>query len=48
VWKHLFITGVLVALIILNFLSAEAVLKSENLINAIKLLILSVFIIGGF
>ena len=48
IWKHVFITGILVLLTILNFLSAEAVLKSENLINTVKLLILSVFIVGGF
>lgn len=47
-WKHLLITGILIALTTLNFLSAEAALKSENLINALKLVILCIFIVGGF
>jgi len=47
IWKHVLITFIVVILTLLNAFSPSLVLKSENIINAIKLSILLVFIIVG-
>jgi amino acid transporter len=47
VWKHVFISGVIVLFACLNILGTRAVGKSEDLIVALKLLILLVFLGAG-
>jgi amino acid transporter len=47
VWKHVFISGVIVLFSCLNILGAKVVGKSEDFIVALKLLILFIFLGGG-
>lgn len=46
-WTHALITGVIVGLAAVNFVGAEAVMRSENLFNATKLLLLGAFVVAG-
>jgi len=46
--KHVLLSVGVVALTLLNILAAEAVLKTENGINAAKLIILALFVGGAF
>jgi len=46
-WKHALITGVIVFLSIVNFLGAQLVIRSENLFNGFKMVLLAVFVVIG-
>ena len=46
-WLHVLISGVIVGLVVLNVLGAELVVRSENLFNAIKMLLLAGFVVAG-
>lgn len=46
--KHALISGAVIGLAVLNILAAEAALKTENLINAAKLVILFLFVGAAF
>ena len=48
VWLHVLTSGVLVTLLALNVLASSAVIRSENALNAIKMLLLGGFIVAGF
>jgi len=45
--KHILISFVLISLALLNYFSAAMVIKSENSLNIIKMVLLVIFIIGG-
>ena len=47
-WRHIFITAVLSLLALLNLVSGSVVVRSENLFNAAKLILLAIFIAAGF
>jgi amino acid transporter len=47
IWRHIFISGVVVLFTFLNILGARAVGRSENYIVAIKILILLIFLAIG-
>jgi hypothetical protein len=46
-WKHIILSGSLVALALLNALAGRFVVKSENALNLIKMVILAGFVIWG-
>ena len=46
-WRHALLTGVVLALVILNFLGPSLVIRSENLLNAGKLVLLGIFVAFG-
>jgi amino acid transporter len=46
-WRHVLITGVVVALAFLNFFGANLVVRSENFFNAAKMILLAVFVFFG-
>lgn len=46
-WMHVLISGVIVGLVILNVFGARLVVRSENLFNAIKLVLLLGFVAVG-
>ena len=46
-WRHVLLTGVVLALVILNFLGPSLVIRSENLLNAGKLILLAIFVAFG-
>ena len=46
-WTHALITGVIVVLAIVNFIGAEAVMRSENAFNVTKLVLLGAFVVAG-
>ncbi|TWU45882.1 Inner membrane transport protein YbaT [Novipirellula aureliae] len=46
-WSHVLTSGVIVGLVILNILASNLVIRSENAFNAIKMLLLTVFIVAG-
>jgi amino acid transporter len=46
-WRHIFISGVVLLFTFLNVLGARAVGRSENFIVAVKILILLIFLIAG-
>lgn len=46
-WQHTLITGVVIFLGIVNFFGADLAIKSENLFNALKMIILAGFVIFG-
>jgi amino acid transporter len=46
-WLHVLISAVIVGLAILNVFGANLVVRSENAFNAIKMLLLLAFIVGG-
>lgn len=46
--KHILLSGALVSLTILNIIAAEKVLKTENIINALKMIILFMFVVAAF
>ena len=48
VMKHVLISCAIAGLAVLNLLAAESVLKTENLINAAKLVILLLFVVAAF
>ena len=46
-WLHVLISGVIVGLVIVNVFAASLVIRSENAFNAVKLILLSAFIVAG-
>ena len=46
-WLHFVISGVIVGLVILNLLGGSLVVRSENLFNAVKMLLLAGFVVVG-
>jgi len=46
-WKHTLLSGVVVLLAIVNWFGADIAIKSENIFNAIKMLLLGVFVVAG-
>ena len=46
-WRHILLTAVVIILTVVNFISMGVVVKSENVINVLKLVILFVFVVGG-
>jgi len=46
-WKHALITGVVIFLALVNFFGAELAIRSENLFNSLKMILLAVFVIAG-
>jgi amino acid transporter len=46
-WRHLLLTGVVLILVVVNLVGPSLVLRSENLLNAGKLVLLGVFVVAG-
>ena len=46
-WQHALISGVVISLAIVNWFGADLAIRSENLFNALKLLLLGVFVAAG-
>lgn len=46
-WKHVLISGVIIVLALINFFGADLAIRSENLFNTLKMILLAVFIIAG-
>ena len=46
-WLHVLISAVIVGLVVVNVFGARLVVRSENFFNAIKMLLLTVFVVGG-
>jgi len=46
-WLHTLISGVIVGLVVVNVISTNLVVRSENFFNAVKLLLLGVFVVVG-
>jgi amino acid transporter len=47
-WLHPLISAVIVGLVVVNVFGANLVLRSENAFNAVKMLLLTAFVAGGF
>jgi len=47
IWRHVLISAVIVGLVIVNIFGATLVLRSEGILNAIKMLLLTVFVVAG-
>jgi len=48
IWQHVLTTGIILALLGLNVFASGLVIRSENALNAIKLLLLGGFVVAGF
>jgi hypothetical protein len=46
-WLHVLITAVIVGLVVVNIFGTDLVVRSENIFNALKMLLLAAFIVGG-
>lgn len=46
-WLHVLISGVIVALVVINVFGARLVIRSENAFNIVKMILLAGFIIAG-
>lgn len=46
-WKHTLITGMIICLAAVNFFGAELAIRSENLFNSAKMILLAVFLVAG-
>jgi hypothetical protein len=47
-WQHILISAVIVGLVFVNIFRASLVLRSENIFNALKMLLLAAFVVVGF
>jgi len=47
-WQHILISAVIVGLVIVNVFAASLVLRSENVFNVLKMLLLAAFVVAGF
>ncbi len=47
-WKHTLLTVVIVGLAVVNWFGAALAIRSENLFNALKMILLGIFIVIGF
>jgi amino acid transporter len=46
-WLHVLISAVIVGLVVVNVFGATLVMRSENFFNAVKMLLLVAFVVGG-
>jgi amino acid transporter len=46
-WLHVLISAVIVGLVVINIFGARLVMRSENVFNAVKMLLLAAFVVGG-
>lgn len=46
-WLHVLISAVIIGLVVVNVFGATLVVRSENFFNAVKMLLLSIFVLGG-
>jgi len=46
-WRRVLCTGVILGLVVVNVLGTELVVRSENLFNAIKMVLLIAFVVAG-
>jgi amino acid transporter len=46
-WLHVLISAVIVGLVVVNIFGTELVVRSENVFNAVKLLLLVAFVVSG-
>ncbi|MCH2182561.1 MAG: APC family permease [Mariniblastus sp.] len=46
-WKHILLSAVIVILAVINWFGANIAIKSENLFNALKLILLAIFVVIG-
>ncbi|MGB7934445.1 MAG: APC family permease [Gammaproteobacteria bacterium] len=46
-WLHVLISAVIVGLVVINIFGARLVMRSENVFNAVKMLLLVAFVVGG-
>ena len=46
-WRHVFITGVVSILAVINYFGADLVVRSENFFNVTKMLLLAIFVVVG-
>lgn len=47
-WQHVLISGVIVGLVVVNVFGSKLVIRSENLFNGVKMLLLAIFVLAGF
>ena len=47
-WKHALLSAVIVLLAIINWFGADLAIRSENLFNGLKLILLAIFVVVGF
>ena len=47
-WLHVLISAVIVGLVIVNVFAAGLVVRSENFLNVVKMLLLAAFVVAGF
>jgi amino acid transporter len=47
-WLHLLISAAIVGLVVVNVFGANLVVRSENVFNLVKMLLLAAFVVGGF
>ena len=46
-WLHVLISTAIIGLVIVNVFGADLVVRSENFFNAVKMLLLAAFVVGG-
>ena len=46
-WLHVLISSVIVGLLIVNVLGTQLVIRSENLFNVVKMILLGIFVVAG-
>jgi len=46
-WKHAFITAIIIFLALVNFFGADLAIRSENIFNSSKMVLLAIFVIAG-
>lgn len=47
-WRQVLVAGVIVVLVLVNIFGAGLVIRSENLFNGVKMLLLAAFVVAGF
>lgn len=47
-WQHVLTSAVILGLVIVNIFGANLVLRSENIFNVLKMLLLAAFVVAGF
>ena len=47
-WLHLLISAAIVGLVVVNVFGTNLVVRSENVFNLFKMLLLAAFVVGGF
>jgi amino acid transporter len=46
-WEHVLMSGVIIGLVVVNVFGADLVVRSENFFNAVKMVLLAAFVVGG-